>query len=294
MASFLSRVQQVALLIPLMAFPGRAEVRTLRLVLISGFLVLLSVAVDAREFNVALGVQDARPLSLPADPTRGAAQSGGLTGFNEALAREICRRAAARCKFSYLSFGEILSGVESAKFDLGFGNFLRTPEREKQVSFSSSIWRSSSRLLAKPDVALRKAIDLRTEVTIETLRNARVAVVDGTLQQVFLVAIASERGLQVMPYKTMAEVITALREDRADFLLMPTLSTFALVNRESAGSFEFVGPAVADRGLGGSVHIAIPRQKEDVLLAVNQAIAGLRADGTFQRIVRQFFPFSLD
>ena len=257
-------------------------------------MVLLAGSVQAREFNVALGVQDAAPASGVADPARGTAQSGGLTGFNEALAREICRRAAAHCKMTYLPFAEILPGVESAKFDLGFGNFLRTPEREKRVAFSASIWRSSSRLLAKPDVAQRTAMELRTEVTLDSLRNTRIAVVDGTLQQAYLESIASERGLRVIPFKTMAEVITCLRQDRAEFLLMPTLSTFALVNRESAGSFEFVGPPVADRGLGGTVHIAIPRQKEDVLLAVNQAIAGIRADGTYQRIVRQFFPFSLD
>ena len=72
------------------------------------------------------------------------------------------------------------------------------------------------------------------------------------------------------------------------------LSAFAQFATEAPGSFEFVGPPVADRGLGGTVHIAIPSQKEDVLLVVNQAIVAMRADGTYQRIVRQFFPFSLD
>lgn len=257
-------------------------------------MVLLAGSVHAREFNVVLGILETAPASGAADPSRGTVQPGGLTGFNEALAREICRRAAARCQMTYLPFAEILPGVESARFDLGFGNFLRTPEREKRVAFSSSIWRSSSRLLAKPHVALRTAIELRKEVTLDSLRNTRVAVVAGTLQQAYLESIASERGLQVIPFKTMAEVIAGLRQDLAEFLLMPTLTTYSLINRESAGSFEFVGPPIADRGLGGTVHIAIPRQKEDVLLAVNNAIAELRADGTYQRIVRQFFPFSLD
>lgn len=264
------------------------------LLIVSGLLVLLSAHAAAREFNVLLGVQDLAAATVPADPVKGSAQSGGLTGFNEALAREICRRAAAHCKMTYRTFVDILPGVESAQFDLGFGNFLRTPEREKRVAFSSAIWRSSSRLLAKPQIALRTASELGAEVTLDSLRNTRVAVVEGTLQQAYLATIAAERGLQVISYKTMAEVIAALRQDQADFLLMPTLSTFALVSREPAGNFEFVGPPVADRGLGGSVHIAIPRQREDVLLAVNQAIAGIRADGTYQRIVRQFFPFSLD
>ena len=257
-------------------------------------ILLTGGAAQAREFKVVLGVQDAALASAPADVNKGAAQSGGLTGFNEALAREICRRATVRCVTVNKTFAEILPGVESGEFDLGFGNFLRTPEREKRVAFSAPIWRSSSRLLARPAVAARFAGQLGGEVMLDTLRNARVAVVDGTQQHAYLRGVAAERALQVMPHRTMAEVIAALRDNQADFLLMPVLSTYALISREPPGSFEFVGLPVADRGLGGTVHIAVPKQKEEVLRLVDQAIATMRADGTYQRIARQFFPFSLD
>ena len=249
---------------------------------------------DVSEFKVAVGAQLQAMVQLSASPNKGAAQSGGLTGFNELLAREICRRAAVRCNISNQIVADILPGVAAGQFDLGFGNFLRTPEREKQVAFSDSIWRSSSRLLAKPNVVSRTAIQLRQEVTLASLSGVRVGVVEGTLQQSYLRSIADERNLEVLSYRTMDDLISALRDDRADFLLMPVLSTYALISHEPAGSFEFIGPPVADRGLGGTVHIAIPKQQEDVLLIVNQAIAAMRTDGTYQRIVRQFFPFSMD
>ena len=51
--------------------------------------------------------------------------------FTDELAREICRRIRSRCSVSYVTFGEILPGVEDGSFDLGFGNFLRAPKREK-------------------------------------------------------------------------------------------------------------------------------------------------------------------
>lgn len=54
------------------------------------------------------------------------------------------------------------------------------------------------------------------------------------------------------------------------------------------------GPAVFDRGLGGSLQFALPKQRDELRRTVNQALATIRADGTFQRIVRQYLPLGLD
>ena len=257
-----------------------------------GLALLVAVGVQARELRVALGAQDAIQLHSSVGMAR--PQPGGLSGFNEALAREICRRVAARCVISSMTFAEILPGVEAGQFDLGFGNYLRTPEREKRVAFSEPIWRSSSRLVAKPQVAQDLARRIKQEVTLDTLRGVRVAAIEGTQQHVYLRRVAEEQALSVVPFKTMGESLAGLKQNRVDFSLLPMLSVFAQFATEAPGSFEFAGPPVADRGMGGTVHIAIPKQKEDVLLVVNQAIVAMRADGTYQRIVRQFFPFSLD
>lgn len=249
---------------------------------------------EVQEIRIALGAQNAEILQSGADNESRGAQKTGLSGFNEMLAREICRRIAMRCHISYVAIGDILAGVGTGPYDLGFGNFLRTPEREKQVAFSDSIWRSSSRLLAKPDVSARTAVQLKQEVTLDRLRHQRIGAVEGTQQEAYLSRIAEPQQLAVKSYPTITDLNAALRHDQIDFILMPALSTYALIRREPPGTVEFVGPPIVDRGLGGSVHIAISRQKPALLLAVNQAIAEIRADGTYQRIARQFFPFSLD
>lgn len=259
-----------------------------------GLLIALTGVVHGVELKVALGVQEMKIPRSSLEAGKGVPRSTGLAGFNEALAREICRRISARCVTVHSTFGEILPGVESGRFDLGFGNFLRTPEREKRVAFSDAIWRSSSRLLTTPQAAARMASRAPGEVTLDSLQGVRVAVVDGTQQHAYLRSIASERRLTVIPLPTMADALLALKEDRADLALLLTLATYAMISREPSGRFEFVGPPVADRGLGGTVHIALPKQKEDVLSQVNQAINALRADGSYQRIARQFFPFSMD
>lgn len=256
--------------------------------------LLCSGTALAADLRVALGVIDPAAVASTPDPTRGTSQSGGLTGFNEDLARELCRRISARCVLSNVLFAEMLPGLENQRFELGFGNFLRTPEREKRIAFSDTIWRSSSRLMALPATATRLGRKLGAELSLDTLREARVLAVQDTQQHKYLTSLASERGITVVMVKSMAETMAALNEDKADFALLPMLSAFALLSKESAGRFEFVGPPIADHGLGGTVHIGLPKNNEALQRQINQALAEMRADGTYHRIVRRYFPFNLD
>ncbi|MEF8731076.1 MAG: transporter substrate-binding domain-containing protein [Candidatus Accumulibacter meliphilus] len=107
----------------------------------------------ALELRVVISRAAVNPQPVAGQAT--ASRSTLLADFNLALAREVCRRLRARCEYSYAPFAEIIPGIESKRFELGFGNHLRTAAREAQVAFSNPIWRSSSRLLAFPDTALR-------------------------------------------------------------------------------------------------------------------------------------------
>lgn len=254
---------------------------------LSGLLTTTPSHAQARELRIALGVAESRT-------PQGAGQTGGLAAFNEELAREICRRMNARCTTVNIVFADILPGIESQAFEMGFGNYLRTPEREKRVAFSDTIWRSSSRLVARSATARRFAASPGQEVALDSLRDARLAVVADTQQQAYLQGLPGERGLTVVAARTMNETLSLVRDGKADFCLLPMLSAYAMLSREPAGEYEFVGPPLTEGGLGGSVHIALPKADIALRQGVNQGIASLRADGTYHRIVRRHFPFSLD
>ena len=263
-------------------------------VLVVAFALLFSGLVRAVELTAAIEVYDPAYVSMPGNAIPPNMPGAELALINEAFAHEICRRISARCTLRYVAFGEILPGIEEGRFDLGFGNFLRTPEREKRVAFSDAVWRSSSRL-----VALRTKAELLTgktgqAVSVDSLHGVRVVAVDGSQQQSFLKNIAGERGVTLVLAATPAGVFSALREDRADFALLSAITAYLLLQKDGTRQFEFAGPAVSDRGLGGSVHIALPKQRDELRRTVNQAIATIRADGTFQRIVRQYLPLGLD
>ena len=266
--------------------------KTIRPLLLA--ICLLAGIAQASELRVAIGVQDPAQLAMGGNVIPPNMPGSELIAVNDDLAREVCRRIHARCTVSFVPFSAVLPGVEEGRFDLGFGNLLRTPEREKRVAFSAPIWRSSSRLLGTPATAEAFATKLSQPVNLDNLRDARVAALEGSLQLTFLNTIANQRGLTVFSRRTAQEVIEALRDNTADFGLLSVLSAYALLNRDTTRQIEFIGSAVADRGLGGTVHIALPLQNDTLRHAVDQAIAAIRADGSFQRIARRHFPLGLD
>lgn len=217
-----------------------------------------------------------------------------LVAVNDDMAREICRRINARCTLHYVPFAEILPGVESRQFDMGFGNFLRTPEREQRVAYSNAIWHSSSRLVGSPSKAKSFADKLGQAVSIDKLSDARVVGVDASTQLDYIKSIAAEQRLSAVSMPSPTDAIEALRSDNADFALLSVTIAYVLLSENPMQQLEFVGPATTDHGLGGSVHIILTKQNRTLLRSVNRAIAAIRADGTYSRIARQYFPPGLD
>ena len=259
-----------------------------------GFFLTLCVAlpVQALDLRVALGASAAQIQSVSegGNPALGAQ---GLNAVSAELAREICRRISARCRFDYLLFSEILPAMVAKRYEMGAGNFLRTPEREKMVNFSDAIATSSSRLLSTPE-RVAAFSGKAAGVTLSTLRDARVVALAGSVQQEFLKRVAVEQRLTVLSAASTTEIFLLLRKGEADFWLTPVSLAYAFMGGEPPGSYQFYGPPEIGHGVGGSVHIALTKDDANLTAQVNKALAELREDGTYHRIVRQYFPVSLD
>lgn len=239
---------------------------------------------------IARGTVPEAPANAQAAPKRATL----LADFNFALAREICRRLSAKCSYTYQPFAEIIPGIEDKRFELGFGNHLRTKAREAQVAFSSPVWYSSSRLLATPAVAERLAQQSAGEViTLDTLRDVRVAAVSASQQHAYLRRVADTQRLQVLDLPTARECIEALNAEQADLVLMYGVGAYLLLDGTAQQTPVFIGPGIVDHELGGSVHIVLAREDKELRKRVDLALDDMRRDGSYPRIWRRHFPFDL-
>lgn len=232
-------------------------------------------------------------VAIPSQDSTGRVHPGIMT-FNLDLAQELCRRIRYSCVTVNMPFKQILPAVAQGDIQLGFGNYLKTPEREAQVGFSDSIWQASSRLVGKPKAYRRFATPPGTEFSLATLHGATVVAVEGSRQLAYLERIAAAQKLTVKGVLSQADGVALLRKGEVDFGLFVTLIVYAYLTEQGSEKLAFVGPPMHEQGLGGSVHIALPKGDEALRQAVNQAIVAVRSDGSYHRIVRRSFPFSLD
>lgn len=248
---------------------------------------------SALALDLRVAISRATVKQQPVADQARASQATLLVDFNLALAREICRRLSAKCEYSYPAFAEIIPGIEGKRFQLGFGNHLRTAAREAQVAFSDPIWRSSSRLLAFQGAATGLARQSPGSVAIETLHDVRVTTVRGSQQHAYLQRIAKTQALAVIDLATVGECIQALRNEQADVAFLPTLTAYLALDATARATAIFIGPAMVEHDLGGSVHIVLARQDDELRQRVDSALDAMRRDGSYPRLWRRYFPVDM-
>lgn len=255
----------------------------------------LCLAVQGSAIAAAREVRVAVVLSPPiAGTASGNEEATAIADLNEALTREVCLRAAIRCSLHPLPFAEIIPGVESGHYQIAMGNVLRTPEREHRVRFSSMLWRSSSRLIGTPGAVKSQVPPDAAMLHVEALRNTRVAAVRGSQQLRYLQSLPPANGLRIIETDTVNESFEAVRSGRADFALEPMRSVYFQLAAAGRDDIRVIGPSMTEHGLGGTVHIILPKAEAELASAVDAALAAMRSDGTFQRILRRHMPFLAD
>ena len=74
---------------------------------------------------------------------------GKLTGFDVDLGNAICAKLKAKCVWVENSFDGMIPALKAKKFDGILSSMTVTDERAKQILFSSKIYNTPTRMVAK-------------------------------------------------------------------------------------------------------------------------------------------------
>jgi ABC-type amino acid transport substrate-binding protein len=243
--------------------------------LLGGWLWLTLQAMAAEPLVVAVNSND-RPFGWTDE-------KGELTGFSVDIAKALCQAMNRECRLQPAVFADFIPGVASGKFDFVVANILRTPEREKLVSFSDRFWRSSSTFVGRPGVV--------AAISREQLAGKRLAVQKGAVQERYLREMYGDVAI-IDTYPNNADRNAALASGAADLMLGSTMSHFAFLTDKGGEHFEIIGEPIYDHGLGGDVAIPLAKGREDLRQAINAAMATILRDGTYARINNTYLPSS--
>jgi cystine transport system substrate-binding protein len=196
--------------------------------------------------------------------------SGNLTGFDVEIARAIGQRLGVRVEFVEGKWDGLIAGLDDQRYDTVINEVTITPARQAKYAFSSPYIVSKAALIVNS-----------SNQSIHSFSGKNSA---ATLTSNFA-QLARQYGAQVVGTAGFNESIALVSAGRADATINDSLSYLDFKKHQPNAPVK-----VAATQAGADLQGAIIRKGEpELLAAINNALAALKADGTYLRISEKYF-----
>ena len=229
--------------------------------------------------TVRIGVEGAYP---PFSQTNA---DGSITGFDIDIANALCAEIGAKCTMVAQDWDGMIPALLAHKYDAIIASMSITEERKKVVAFTDKYYSAPARFI-------KKTRDPNLKIFNSLMKGLKVGVQRETAMDRFLTDNWKDI-VEIRHYNTQEDANNDLLTNRLDLLFAEVGpgDDFIKTHPEKA---EFVGPTYTDeRWFGEGIGIAIRKQDNDLRKQLNNAIAKIRADGTYNRIQKQYFDFDI-
>lgn len=235
---------------------------------------------------VATGVQaqDRHTIRIAADlpykPFEYKKPDGKWTGFEIDLARAACKQMKAKCEFIEQSWDGIIPGLLARKYDVIMSSMSVTPARAKRVLFSEPYYNIPSAWFGP------KTLNIDPTKRSE-MKGKVVGAQRGTIQARY---IADHFGdsVKLRLYTSADDLVLDLENHRLDMALVgyPVGQQTILKNKQ----FHVVGGLFK---LSTGVSAAFRKNDKRLCKKFNKALAKLKSDGTYDRIMHKYFSYDI-
>jgi len=251
--------------------------------LLAAFLLLVAAgAVSAQApawKKVRIAVEGAYPPFSEIGP------DGKIKGFDVDIANALCADMQAECVFVQQEFDGMIPGLQARKFDAVIASMSITEERKRSVAFSDKYYSTPARLVSKKGTAFVP--------TAAGLKGKRVGVQRSTIHDRF--ATDTFKDSEIVRYASQQQVFLDLASGRVDVVLEDEVAADVGFLKTPAGKgFAFFGPEYNDtRYFGIGAGVAMRKGDTELQAKFNQAIRDIRANGTYQKLAKQYFDFDV-
>lgn len=200
--------------------------------------------------------------------------SNQLTGFDVDIAKAVAGKLGLKPEFVLTEWSGILAGLQAGKYDVIVNQVGVTPERQKSIGFSMPYAYSSAQIIVgKNSSAAYK--------TLADLKGKRVGVGLGSNFEKMLRDVG---GINVVTYPGAPEYLRDLAIGRLDAALNDRLLVGYLAKKENL-------PVHGSAVVGDPQPVAIALKKSNTALKaqIDQALAQLKADGSYAKISEKWF-----
>jgi arginine/ornithine transport system substrate-binding protein len=252
--------------------------------LVVSFIVALAFAVsasiaDAKDWGkLRVGVEGAYPPFSWIEP------DGTLKGFDIDIALAICAEIKAECELVPQDWDGIIPALLANKYDAIIASMSITEERKQKVAFSNKYYSTPAKFVRVKGSGI--------EINADSLKGKTVGVQRATIHENFLKDNFGDV-IDIKGYGTQDEAYLDFTAGRLDLLLADSVALEeGFLKTDAGANAEFVGPDFTDpKWFGDGAGIAIRKEDTDLQKLLNDAIAAIRANGTYKKINDQYFGF---
>lgn len=229
-------------------------------------------------------------LRLGVDPTfapfESKATDGSLQGFDIDLGNAICAQAKVTCQWVEIGFDASIPALHARKFDAILSAMSMTDKRREQVAFSNTLYNAPNALIALSSSTLNK--------DVASMKGKSIGVAQGTTQEAYAKQNWEPNGVNVISYSNQVEIYPDLVSGRLDGSLTNVVSAEqGFLDKPEGKDFTVKASITDNKFFGEGVGIALRKDDNVNLQLINQALAELHKNGTYERLEKKYFKYSI-
>jgi polar amino acid transport system substrate-binding protein len=200
-------------------------------------------------------------------------KDGKFTGFDNDLITAVATKLNLKPEFVGTDFSALLSQVNGGQFDLGSSSITVTEARKKTVAFSNGYDFGYLGLNTTKDSGI---------TSFDQLQGKRVVVVQGTVQDDY----ATTKNLNPVRVPNYNAALGQLKAGTADAWVSPAEIGEKMAKEQGGGTVILAAKELSDAPMA----FAVAKSNDKLRDAVNKALDEVIADGTWTKLVEQYYP----
>ncbi|WP_375508723.1 transporter substrate-binding domain-containing protein [uncultured Caballeronia sp.] len=202
-------------------------------------------------------------------------QRGLLTGFDVEIAEALARRLGTNVQFIEGKWDGLIAGLDAGRYDAVVDEVLISESRKARYDFSDSYIKTPIVLIVQTKNSnIHGFADLKGKKVAQTYTST-------------FARLAESNGGEVVPVESASESFELLVQNRVDAVIHdePTYLDFQRTRKEKLKivAIENSGATPSQAG------VVIRKNNPELLLAINKALADIKADGTYLTISKKYF-----
>ncbi len=199
--------------------------------------------------------------------------SGDLTGYDVEVITAVADELGVEVEFEETQWDAIFAGLDAGRFDVVANQVSITPEREADFEFSTPYTVSPGVIVVNDgDTSISSFEDLRGKTTAQSLTSNWYE-------------LAQESGANIENVEGWAQAVTLVKQGRVDATINDKLIFLDYQNSEGDTSLE-VAAETEEKSRNA---FAFRKGSDDLVKAVDEALATLRENGTLAKLSQKYF-----